>query len=205
MRLNVIWNAAMSKDILKSLAYLLWGILIGIIIERVFSQNLINRPQEFYNARLFEILQLISTIVIAVFVTYYIKISTSHALKQKEILYELLSNFQNQLNDIVKLGYDYVNSHSLEEQRRIIIMFKNLSILLGIISEAKKPKNVLPIIDDRSFHLSFIKLKKSITDKPFSKHSTLNSENSEKMITQIQQSYSRLLSVLYKCKLNLYS
>lgn len=182
--------------ILTCLISLPIGLLFGIIIS-----NWGWLGQSFFQVRFVEILHLVVTFMIALFITYLVNTKLNYDIKKKEMLIDLLAKFQSNLTELLELGYDYINTPDKNKQGKIVSGFKKLSLSLGLILDINKSSGYFKK-DEDPFSQGFLKFKESLTDTPFGQKTPKFSEDK---IKQIEESYSSLLKRLYECKLKLYS
>lgn len=155
----------------------------------------------FFDIKLIEIIQLCVTILIAITVSYFISGKIGRDLKKRDIIDDLILKIQTNLGETLSLGYDYINKPEKVKERKVIINFKNLSMLLGIMSDVKKLDSKL-LDYDESFHGGFLKFKETITDTPFGqKKPTYSSDRVDK----IQEKFNVLSKRLYECRIKLFS
>ncbi len=183
----------MIKKTLITLLLLIVGVELGIILS-----YWIPLKKEFYNIRAIEFAQWISTIIIAVFITYFISTKISYSVKKKEILYDLLTRFQSVLNEIIRNGYSYIDKPDDDKEREIKRLFKDASIKLSIMIEHTEKQCKV----DDSFRAEYLEFKIALTDTPFGKK---EAKYSEITIKQIEEKYGLLLNRIYQCKLQLFS
>lgn len=157
--------------------------------------------KSFFEIRLIEIVQLLVTILVAILVSYIISSITSFQIKKKDLLVELASQFQNTLNDLVEISYDYIENPNKEKEGSVKRMFRNTGILLSIFKDIGQKNNAF-IDSDGNFTKLFMNLKISITDSPFGEK---NPKYSQKVIDEIRLIHSLMLTKLYDYKLKLYS
>lgn len=157
--------------------------------------------QSFFEIRLIEIVQLSVTILLAILVSYIINSITRFQIKKKDILIELASHFQNTLNDLLEISYDYIENPDREKEGRVRRMFRNTGILLSSFKDIGQKNNAF-IDSDGTFINLFLNLKIYITDSPFG---TEKPDYSEQVIDKIRLTYTLMLTKLYEYKLNLYS
>jgi hypothetical protein len=166
-------------------------------IKSAFYQTTL---ESFFEIRLFEIFQILITILVAIYITYLVNTVINFEVKKRDVFDKLLTNFQENLYETIQLTYDYINKPDKKKEKKIKLTFKNLSILLGIILDIEKcNKNLISM--DASLQEDFWRFKEYITDTPFGQKSP---KYSVEKITQIQSVYSLLLNKIYKCKLMLY-
>lgn len=158
----------------------------------------------FFHVRFIELIQVLTVLVVAYFINYNINKKTTFSVKQREILFDLISHFQDELAATLAAGYDFINvrgmNKDLTEQSKINIKFKYMSILLGTIQKAEKPHTMLNNYN-LSLHTKFRKFKQAMTDRPFSG----STHDNESELLVISETYASLLNELHKYKLALYS
>lgn len=175
-------------------------LFLGILIGSIFPTWYYFKTS-FYDVKLIEIVQIVVTILIAFFATYFISSKINNNVKKREIASELLLKFQDNLTNVLELGYEYIALPDDIKRKKIVNMFKKASMLLGIIIDVKK-KNKSLIKYEESFYEDFLKFKDALTDTPFGQKTP---KYSEERIVQLHDNYEVLLKKLYECKINLYS
>jgi len=149
-----------------------------------------------------QILQLLLTILIAVFIVYFINSLVNRDLKKRDIIFDLINTFQNGITEIFTLGNSYIIQPDLEKERRIKSSFKAASILLSVIKDIKRDELMEKIFEDDRLVNHFFKFKIFLTDSPFGEKEPAYSESD---VNDFQHKYGILLSYLYRCKLKIYS
>jgi hypothetical protein len=155
----------------------------------------------FFDIRLLEIIQLSITILIAIIVSYFISGKIGRDLKKRETINDLISKIQGSLNEVLSCGYEYIGKPERAIGRKIIIIFKNLSMLMSIISEIRKLDSKT-LNYDETLHMEFVKFKEAITDTPFGQK---NASYSSDRIDKIQDKFNLLSKMLFDCKIRLFS
>lgn len=186
---------------IASLLLIILGVLVGIPIG-VIIINWGIAGSSFLEVKLIQILELLLTILIAVFVVYFINSLVNRDLKKRDILFDLINAFQDRIAEIFTLGNNYIKQPDLEKERTIKSSFKAARILLSVIKDIKKDELVEKILEDDRLVNHFLEFKISLTDSPFGEKQPAYSESDLK---EFQHRYEILSGDLYRCKLKIYS
>jgi len=155
----------------------------------------------FFDIKLIEIIQLCVTILIAITVSYFITGGIGRDLKKRDLISDLVSRIQSSLSETLGLSYEYINKPDKEREKKVIINFKNLSMLLGIMSDVRKSDEKL-LDYDESLHGDFLKFKEAVTDTPFGQRKPVYSSD---RIDKVQERFNVMSKRLQECKMKLYS
>ena len=155
----------------------------------------------FFDIKLIEIIQLSVTILIALTVSYFISGRIGRDLKKRDLVSDLVSRIQSSLSETLSLSYEYINKPDKEKGKKVIINFKNLSMLLGIMSDVMKSDEKLLDYED-SLHGDFLKFKEAVTDTPFGQKKPVYSSD---RIDKVQERFNVMSKRLHECKMKLYS
>jgi MFS family permease len=192
--------ASFLKSNLIAFAFIVIAFMAGLIIASlIYRWNLV--ADSFYSVRLIEIVQIAATLLIAIFITYFIQSKLSHNIKKREIISELFSMFERNTTELHDMACLFLQETDEKYKYRITANFKKLGILLSIIKKTKKPKDDI-LIDSKSLLKAYFGFKEAITDKPFSKFSETDRD---KLGAAVSSAYQDLLLKVYKCRFDLYS
>ena len=157
--------------------------------------------KDFFKVRLVEIVQIVVTFLIAVYITYRINSIVNLDIKKREVVGDLLKDFQKDLTTTLQRVYSYINKPNETDKIFISQGFKQLSIMLYVLYEIKKDKkNKLDI--DVSLKQYLWTFKKHATGHTFG-GSSVNYSDENKM--KIESSYSVLQRDISLCRVKLYS
>jgi len=190
-----MWNK------LPIVSFLACGMLIGIPLGVIIT-NQCALSSVFLEVKLIQLIQLLMTLLIAIFLTYFINMLVNRDLKKSDIVCNLIDTYQNKLSDIFILGESYFQNADYEKQREIISSLKTASILLSIIIELKMDKHNKKFINYDGLWNDFIKFKIILTNSPFGEK---NPKYSLEVIYNFESKYKLISGKLYNCKLKLYS
>jgi len=84
---------------------------LGVLLGCSLSNWFVIRP-DFFKVRLIEMIQLVAALVIAVFITYIVRSRLGHEMKKRELFYDLINRFQQNLNDVMDQGYLYIDGRN---------------------------------------------------------------------------------------------
>lgn len=154
----------------------------------------------FFQVRLFELGQLLSTIAIALFITHFISTKINLNIKKRELLNILLLDYQNKITGVIQLQFDYVGQPTEEKEKKIVAEFKTLGSLLSIIMESRSDLNGL----DDKFQFAYFKFKKALTDTPFGQREPTPTFDKERMLL-IENSFNIILKMIYDIRIKLFS
>ena len=152
----------------------------------------------FFDIRLIEIVQVLTTLFIAIFITYFINKQINNELRKKEILNTLFEKSHILLKDILTLSLTYINNPEEESEQKIKLLFQEVSKLISIIKKADNNLNKSNSSNLRKYFLSF---KKSITDTPFGTQKKFPHDKKYEII----MNYQFLSNSVYKSQLDLFS
>lgn len=158
---------------------------------------------DFYKVRLIEMVQLAATVFIAVYITYMVASNIQNDQKRRDVLSDLIKKFNECLNELMDISYDYISNPDRKKERKIKGNYKQLNILLGV---ARKGKHFLPkdqeaiVCLDNIINL-FGKLKQSVTDTPFGQEKPIYGEDK---IMSIQSVYASILGKIYEYRICIY-
>jgi hypothetical protein len=172
------------------------GVLSGCILT---SWGWIS--QLFFQVKLIEVIQLFVTILIAIIVGYFITGGIARGLKKRDVISDLISKIQNNLSVTLSLSYEYIKTPDSEKERRVLINFKNLSMLIGIATDVSKIDNAL-LDHHKALHNDFLRFKEAVTDTPFGQKEP---NYSSKRTDSVQEGFNAISKRLYEYKISLYS
>lgn len=186
-----------SKFLLLTYAlFFVGGIFVSYILFGYFYQK-----TYFFEFRLVEAIQIISIYVVAIFVVRSVNTQLNNNVKKRELLANLIGNFQRKIADIY--SFINVNALSLTKENRLKIRsdFRCASNVLNLLRETKRSKhcsNIFNLDDDiiEDFHT----FKESITDWP-----QKSIKYDETRMALIGEKYGVLNTKIFNCKLNIYT
>ena len=182
--------------IILGVSIFLFGILFGgFITDKGWAST------TFFQFRLFELMQLAVTITIALIVAFFINRKINHMIKQKDLLKDVLEKFQGDLNEVARVGYDYINGPDKIKEGKVKKGFKDLGIWLSILKDIKEKGHAMTEYNE-SFFADYMNYKELITDDPFGTENPVYTSDRRE---RIQSQYGVLLSRIYKCKIDLYT
>lgn len=183
------------QNIIK-LSVLLVLILLGsAIYHYAFDQS------EFYNVRLVEVVRIVVLLFMAGFISYAVHDRLNINNKRKEIIAELITDFQAKITEIFKLSDDYFEQPDVNRQRKIMVNFTTANSLLNILTEENE--ELIKTMDIRRFNITnnYLQFKRVVTDSPFASKSPTYSIN-EKI--KLMKYYGHLIKKLQKIKIQIY-
>jgi hypothetical protein len=170
-----------------------WG-----LVENSFSKTTYNN---LFEVRLIEVIQVEVTILLALFVSYFLNTVASFSVKRREIFNSLLADFQNELRLILEYSYDYIKNPHKEKEGEIKRKFKQASISISsLYSIAREHKDIIHLNND--FKKNYLQLKRLVTDSPFGES---NPKYTEDSILKIQTTYGALLKILHTYRIRLFT
>jgi len=182
--------------------------ILGIIVIVVFVVynaycNWCTVGADFYRVRLIEVIQLFATGLIAIYIAYMVGSNIQNDQKRKEVLIDLIKKYNDDLNELMDISYDYISSPAREKEGKIKISFKHANMLLGV---AIKSKFLVPRNKEASDCLCsivnlFLKLKRYVTDTPFGQNTP---KYDDLQITYIQTTYNSILGKIYEYRMHIY-
>lgn len=184
--------------------YLLVGLLAGGIITVSITKWSFLKD-DFFKIKLIEILQIITTLSIALFITFFIGTKINYDIKKKEIFVGLLERFKKDLSEVFSLINEYINIEKDDmmqtrgEEKKILVKFTELSCTLAIIVDPRYKD----LIKEQEYLLkAFIQFKAVVTDNPFGSQKTKFLKGKDSVISE---KYRYLLRRVYNTTLLLYS
>jgi len=75
----------------------------------------------FYNVRLIEIMQLFATGIIAIYIAFMVGSNIQNDQKRRDVLNDLIKKYQDDLNKLMDICYDYTSNPAREKERNIKI------------------------------------------------------------------------------------
>lgn len=122
-------------------------------------------PNEFWDFKFIQVLDILVTITIAVFVTSIISKKLNYNLKQKELLAACISEYENTLRETYDSFSDYARHPTRDAAQKVIRLHKSasnsLSLMISVLTSIGETKNI------SSHENSYLKYKASMTDSPF--------------------------------------
>jgi len=178
----------MKKNIITvliSFIFLLIGFFIGVIISKWNYLKDI-----FYEIKLIEIIELLSSIIITLIVGYFITNKINLLSKRNDIIHNLFIKYQESFTEIYNEFNDYIKQPNEYKFNILLSSFKKSSVILNMIINAKKNK----ICNLDQFEEDINKIKKKfreykilITDDPMGQYSEKFSSDKINRISIIYQ------------------
>jgi len=175
------------------------GFIIGFILKGIF-ENWQTLQLTFFNITIIDVAQLLITIMIGCYITYYISNKISTEQKRKEIILNQTEEFAQSIREIYKTTCEYIAKPTNEKARIILAKFKNASFFIDAIEKKLTKKILKHHITNCQFQ--FLSLKASITDVPFM---AKDSKFCDKDIANINEIYKRLYFAVDEFKFKIYT
>ena len=190
---------------LKRICIVVVFVLTGLVplggLAYVLAKHWAKIEPNFYNVSITDLVQIGVTLLVAVFITYLIKVRTDLDLKRYEIMSNAVDELRAKFDCIFEMCCHYIQSKTKEEEAKMRQEMKNASILVDIILRLRR-KNGLH--GERGFEETckrgFFAFKKAITDSPFAGRG----KYTDAQISHIYSKYHELIHILYCYKLSLY-
>ncbi|MCL5027483.1 MAG: hypothetical protein M1480_00535 [Bacteroidetes bacterium] len=170
------------------------GLLIGFIIS--FS---INNPLNYFYLKFSEIIQVATTLVVGIYVSYYLGNKITNLGKQKEIILNSINKLENQTEKLQTYFLNIVYNKNKKASSSIISLLDNMIALSETLLNIKNLNN----------HI-FLESIEVVNDKVSSlwdyiTGDELNNLNyKEDNIEKIKETIHSLKSDLHNCKINLF-
>ena len=190
-----------SNSLIKgiSLSIIFWviGILTGVTISKwsLLSDG-------FYEFKLIDIIRLLITLSIAWLIAFYIRNKVNLSLKKREMIVDVISNFQKIVDDIFDKGNEYIDNPDEKSQRLINICFNSASVSLDMVSDVVGLIPFLPKEKINNLQSGYFQFKASLTDSPFGQKTPIYTDD---QIYHFVKSYQALTVDIQKTKLSIYS
>lgn len=189
------------RDRVTEAILLVLGVLMGIPVGVIIT-NWPTTSTTFFEIRLVQIIQLVLTVLLAVFIAYIVQSSVRKDLRRLEMISEVINTFQNMINEIFNLGDSYIRKPNREKQREILGALKKAGNKLSVIKDMKEHTAGRKFIKYEG-HLTkdFWAFKRALTESPFgAKHPKYKPEDYRKF----QSKYMLLSGRLHKTMFTLY-
>jgi hypothetical protein len=184
--------------LLASLIFLPLGIITGSLLCK---WNIIG--DDFFKFTLTDVLTIMVTIGIGVFISFFLSRRTSNDFRRREILLEMINKYQKSVEKMYYVGSKYMDKQDLPSQRDVISCVKmvgiNFSTLKNIIAQCQ-----ISSVEEvpRRIFRHYYSLKIVLTDTPFGQQGVAYSVAKK---IQYEQQYQALINELYILKYNLFS
>lgn len=141
--------------------------LLGGIIGVVFSNNCY-LDQFFSDVKITDIVQIIVTLIVAIYVTTIVNNQSSAYLKKREILIELLDNLNKEINAVHDNFQLYIGNKDDASARNILNHLKNYSVQYNYLRKLKSYDSLkgIDFVDDSLIN-NYLLYKSTITNSPF--------------------------------------
>jgi hypothetical protein len=157
----------------------------------------------FYQFKLTEVLQILTTLIVGFFVTYFLSKRTSNEFRRREIYFQLLERIQKTIEDVYSVGAEYVDNPNSVLERRVLGSLKSVGIVLSTLRSMRAACDFTDLQKSESVIVSrFIKMRAALTESPFGQVGTPYSQSRK---NAFQQEYQLLLNEIYKCKIQIFS
>lgn len=134
-------------------------------------------------------------------IVYVINNKLNNNVKKRELLANLIDNFQCEITDIYRFINVNASSRTKENQRKIKSDFRCASNVLNLLRETKRSKHCNNIFNlDDNIIEDFHTFKESITDWP-----QKSIKYDETRIALIGEKYGVLYKKIFNCKLSIYT
>jgi hypothetical protein len=170
------------------------GLVIGVLFELGIQKHYI--CTSFYEIRLYEIINTITVIIIAVFVTYFVNRKTNYEIKKKEILVNLLNDIKGTVSEIQRLNSEYISAPNVKLYSGIMLRFKELAMKIGSMENVSIKGFVYSNLVD-----AFFRYKKATTDTPFGQKKP---RYSRVILTNVDVSFRALFLYITKVIIEFY-
>jgi hypothetical protein len=184
------------KYLIISTSSLFIGLLLGVTISEWGHRSTV-----FLDIKLVEIIDIILTVLVAIFFTIFVSDHLNNRQNKKNIAFSELQAIETQLREITSLSLDYMRSPSDNLARQILSSLKKISSKYAFISTivanhklCKKPLGL-------EFPRQLRKLKSSLTGKEFL---TSAPTYSEKQIGKFVEKSETAFNTLTEMKLTIY-
>lgn len=189
-----------SKDFwLNVITIILAGILLFSVILAIKGSSC---QQKFFEIRLFEIIQLTVTIIIATGFSYFINRKLGNNGKINELIDESLKCLKNQINEIFHLALEYMQSPNKELENKILSLLKIAGGQINLAERLKDEKSLSALNIDSDFKLKFFSFKESITDTPFGDNNVKNFSNERE--TLLHKEYFEMLHAIDEIRFSIF-
>lgn len=157
----------------------------------------------FYSVKITDLIQIITLILIAFFVTRYVNIRTNEDMRRRDVILDLVSKFQRSIENIYNYGIPYFEPEKREKSSEAIILanFTCAGNFLNLIDSIKNKKKIRELnnFDCNNFKSKFFLLKKALTDSPFK----TDAAYSPTQIRAFNKEYMEILEGIYQYKADL--
>jgi hypothetical protein len=151
----------------------------------------------FFEVKITELVQIILTLIIAIFITSFVTTRTSNKIRRRDMVLDLVSKLHNCIDKIYEIGCNFLEKPIDEDKSNILGRFRDAGNTLHIIEKIQNTKNIKEL---EGFNVSIIKelffqFKKELTDSPFRKDIHVGTVISFNML------YTELSEKLYEYKI----
>ncbi|MFA5926949.1 MAG: hypothetical protein WCT32_01225 [Patescibacteria group bacterium] len=174
--------------------------VIGFVISAlVLRWNIL--PDKFWDFSFSNLLNLLVTIIVALFVTHYISESVSDSSKKKEIVLGFLADFRSAIEKTLNSANDYTSNPSDQKAGRVDYDFNCAMHQLNDIKKFTEAKIIEDFCFDDNLENCFLKYKMAVTNDPFKNR---RARYTELQIQQMVSTQHDLLRKIDSIRLKLY-
>ncbi len=156
----------MNARIALGALLVLLGAAAGIVGSLFFLPS--EHPDQFYDVRLFEVVKLVVTVILAIIATYLINTKLSQEAKRRELVIQLFDQLLNKLRELYLSGTTYMESPRRDLEGQILSDCQDVSVRLSILTQVHSDRRYKSHATlDASFAAQFFRLKRALTDTPF--------------------------------------
>lgn len=172
-------------------------LMIGIVVDNSIIHILCNN-EKFFEVRLYEVIQTVTTVIIAAFISYIVSRRINIDVKRREVILKVIDLFQDRIADVYKNGTTYLNIPTKELEKSILSDIKLADGTLSII------KSIKEIDADMytSVFKSFVSFKSALTGHPFGAAQPIFDQNNEE---KVSNRYAQHLNSLQRMKISIFS
>jgi hypothetical protein len=189
-----------TDKLLVILAILIFLLILGLDLAVWLRPNEVGKS--FFQFKLTDVLQIATTLIVGVFVSYFLSKRTSHEFRRREIYSQLLDRIQRAVESMYAAGGKYIDTPDPTLQKKVVASLKSVGIVLTILRSMRTTCDFADLQKTESAIVSrFIKTKAALTDSPFGQAGasyTVSKRNA------FHQEYQLLLNEIYKCKIQIF-
>lgn len=189
------------KRIVLYIATAIIGLCI-IAIAFLFCKNC--KASAFWECSFFNLLQLAAAIIIALFVTHFLKNRHSDNQVQKNLFLQIVSDISKILENesSVLISFMESSSHALDKRQKLLLLLKKISNKISILEQHKQEYNGKIAILMGEVRDALDSIRQAIADDPnFHEEASYSQEN----INKVMKSIFDIMFKLDQIKLNLFS
>ena len=183
--------------LLASLIFLTLGVILGSLLCKWDKVG-----DDFFKFTLTDVLSILVTIGIGIFITFFLSKRTSNDFRRREVLLEMINKYQKSIERMYSIGSQYMEKLDLSTQRKVISSVKmagiNFSTLKSIMTQCQiSSVEEMPNRLFKDYH----NLKIVLTDTPFGQQGVTYSVGKK---IKYEEKYQALINELYSIKYNLF-